>query len=286
MSSPRPSRRETTPSGSELSLTHLHDRIYELDSRVLELRSTVLTKDGYVDRRNREDEHIRHEFQNHRAISQRIDLNVVALRSDIDALRSNVDQIKTSIFQLKSSVGQAQTETVFLREDVDRLQKTVDQLLTDIEQMRSDACVMRIDISKLQTVTSQLRTDFLNLEHKMSHQFNLLNTRMEKMECRMEKMECRMEKMECRMEKMECHMDKMASRSRVDRRIGLNSLAVTVGARVLPVPVETDDGLKWPQYSPRTVWKFWCLKKRSRSKHFTEDKALMTYLTVFKQFTA
>lgn len=268
-----------TPSGSELSLTHLHDRVNELDSRVVELRSTVLTKDGYVDRRNREDEHIRHEFQNQRAISQRIDLNVVALRSgvdslrsdvvvlrsDVDALRSDVNQIKTSTSLLKSSVAQVQTEAAFLREDIDRLQKTVDQLQTDIEQMRSDACAMRIDISKLQTMTYQLRTDFLNLEHKMSHQFNLLNARMEK---------------------LECDMGSMVARSRVDRPMGLNSLAVTVGARVHPVPLETDDGLKWPQYSPRTVWKFWCLKKRSRSKHCIEDKALMTYLTAFEQFTA
>ena len=117
-SSPRLSvRHETTPPAStDLSLTHLHDRMNQLDSRVLELRHTFLTQDGYVDRRNREDEHIRREFDTHRAISHRIDLNVVALRSD-------VDQIKTSIIHLKSSIGQAGTETVFLRSDVDRLQK-------------------------------------------------------------------------------------------------------------------------------------------------------------------
>lgn len=252
MSSPRPSiRRETTPPapGSELSLIHLHDRMNQLDSRVLELRSTVLTKDGYVDRRNREDEHIRREFENHRAISQRIDLNVVALRSD-------VDQIKTSIFQLKSSIGQAGTETVFLRGDVDRLQKSVDQLQTDMEQMRADACATRIDISKLQSATSQLRTDLMTLEHKLSRQLISLekhvNMRMDSMEARMK------------------HSD----------RVRFNSLAHTVHAPISPVPVITDDGsLEWPQYFPRTVWRFWCLKKRSRRKHFTKDKQI-THLTI------
>ncbi|KAJ5242693.1 uncharacterized protein N7469_001020 [Penicillium citrinum] len=190
MSSPRLSvRRENTPPGSELSLTHLHDRMNQLDSRVLELRSTVLTKDGYVDRRNREDEHIRREFENHRVISHRIDLNVVALRSD-------VDQIKTSIFQLKSSIGQAGTETVFLRGDVDRLQKSVEQLQTDAEQMRSDVCASRIDISKLQSTTNQLRTDLLSLEHKLTRQMHSMeasiHNRMDSFDLRMESMEARM----------------------------------------------------------------------------------------------
>lgn len=106
----------TPPILSEPSLSQIHDRLNLLDSRVLELRSTVLTKDGYVDRRNREDEHIRREFEANRSISNRIDLNVVALRTD-------VDQLKSGVFQLKSSIGQAGNETVFLRSDVDRLQK-------------------------------------------------------------------------------------------------------------------------------------------------------------------
>ncbi|KAJ5194902.1 uncharacterized protein N7498_008340 [Penicillium cinerascens] len=235
MSSPS-IRRETTPPGSELSLSHLHDRMNQLDSRVLELRSTVLTKDGYVDRRNREDEHIRREFEAHRAISHRIDLNVVALRSD-------VDQIKTSIFQLKTSIGQAGTETVFLRGDVDRLQKSVDQFHADLEQMRTEACATRIDISKLQAASSQLRTDLVTLDHKISRQFHHLNSRMDSIESRMR------------------HSD----------RVRFNSLAHTIFAPISPVPVICDDGaLEWPKYFPRTVWKFWCLKKRSRVHRLVE----------------
>jgi septal ring factor EnvC (AmiA/AmiB activator) len=237
MSSPRPSRRETTPPGSELSLFHLHDRMNQLDSRVLELRSTVLTKDGYVDRRNREDEHIRREFEAHRAISHRIDLNVVALRSD-------VDQIKTSIFQLKTSLGQSGTETVFLRGDVDRMEKSVDQLHVDLEQIRTESCATRIDISKLQSASSQLRTDLVTIEHKLSRQMksmeHLFNARMDSIESRMR------------------HSD----------RVRFNSLAHTILAPISPVPVITNDGaLEWPKYFPRTVWKFWCLKKRSRGTH-------------------
>ncbi|OQE31614.1 hypothetical protein PENSTE_c001G05972 [Penicillium steckii] len=241
MSSPRLSvRRENTPPGSELSLNHLHDRMNQLDSRVLELRSTVLTKDGYVDRRNREDEHIRREFENHRVISHRIDLNVVALRSD-------VDQIKTSIFQLKSSIGQSGTETVFLRGDVDRLQKSVEQLQTDAEQMRSDVCASRIDISKLQSTTNQLRTDLLSLEHKLTRQMHSMELRLQ----------TRMESMEARM--------------RHSERVRFNSLAHTTHAPINPVPVILDDGsLEWPKYFPRTVWRFWCLKKRSRVHRLVE----------------
>lgn len=240
MSSPRPSRRETTPPGSELSLFHLHDRMNQLDSRVLELRSTVLTKDGYVDRRNREDEHIRREFEAHRAISHRIDLNVVALRSD-------VDQIKTSIFQLKTSLGQSATETVFLRGDVDRMEKSVDQLHVDLEQIRTESCATRIDISKLQSASSQLRTDLVTIEHKLSRQ----------------------------MKSMEHHfnarMDSIESRMRHSDRVRFNSLAHTILAPISPVPVITNDGaLEWPKYFPRTVWKFWCLKKRSRVHRLVE----------------
>ncbi|KAJ5980679.1 hypothetical protein N7481_007977 [Penicillium waksmanii] len=212
MSSPRLSvRRETTPPRNELSLTHLHDRMNQLDSRVLELRSNVLTKDGYVDRRNREDEHIRREFENHRIISHRIDLNVVALRSD-------VDQIKTSIFQLKSSIGQSGTETVFLRGDVDRLQKSVEQLQIDAEQMRSDVCASRIDISKLQSTANQLRTDLITLEHKLTRQMHAMET------------------------SLHMRMDSMESRMRHSERVRFNSLAHTIHAPINPVPVILDDG--------------------------------------------
>lgn len=237
MSSPRPSI--ATPPGSEPSLVHLHDRMNQLDSRVHELRTTVLTQDGYVDRRNREDDHIRREFDVHRAIAHRIDLNVVALRTD-------VDQIKTSIFQLKSSLGQSGTETVFLRSDVDRLQKSVDQLQSDTEQMKTDACATRIDISKLQTATNQLRTDLISL----SHQFKSMEARMDR------------------------RMDSIESRMRHADRVRFNSLAHTVHAPISPVPVIVDDGsLEWPQYFPRTVWRFWCLKKRSRGEQLIQHES-------------
>lgn len=241
MSSPRLS--VATPPVSEPSLVHLHDRMNQLDSRVHELRTTVLTQDGYADRRNREDDHIRREFEVHRAISHRIDLNVVALRSD-------VDQIKSSIFQLKSSVGQTGTETVFLRSDVDRLQKSVDQLQSDTAQMKSDACATRIDISKLQAVTNQLRTDFMTLSHQVNSMENRLNARMDTMGTR---------------------IDSMESRMRHAERVRFNSLAHTVHAPINSVPVVLNDGsLEWPQYFPRTVWRFWCLKKRSRVHRLVE----------------
>ncbi|KAJ5117654.1 hypothetical protein N7448_011286 [Penicillium atrosanguineum] len=151
-SSPRPPGSETTTRGSELSLSHLHDRMKELDSHVLKLRSTVITKDDYADRRNREEDHIRGEFKTHRAISNRIEHNVAALRSDVD------------------------------------------------------------------------------------QKFHQLKSRME-----------------------------------YSDRVRFNSLAHTILAPINPVPVITDDGAtEWPKYFPRTVWKFWCLKKRSRVHRLVE----------------
>ncbi|KAE8152200.1 hypothetical protein BDV25DRAFT_151511 [Aspergillus avenaceus] len=232
ISSPRLSlRHETTPpSLSDPALSHIHDRLTLLDSRFLELRSTVLTKDGYIDRRNREDEHIRREFEAHRSISNRIDLNVVALRTD-------VDQLKSGVFQLKSSIGQTGNETVFLRSDVDRLSKNIDQIQSDIEQFQTDVCGCRVEISKLHATISQLRTDLITLQHETSRHLSAVFDRFSLIEARMKHSE----------------------------RVRFNSLAHTTHAPIIPVPMVEDDGtLQWPEYFPRTVWRFWCLKKRSR----------------------
>ncbi|KAL4780343.1 hypothetical protein BJX76DRAFT_338245 [Aspergillus varians] len=223
-------RHEATTPISEPSLSHLHERLSVIDSRLLELRSTILTKDGYVDRRNREDEHIRREFEANRSISNRIDLNVVALRTD-------VDQLKSGILQLKSSVGQAGNETVFLRSDVDRLSKNVDQIQADLEHLQTDVCGCRMEISKLHSTISQLRTDLITLQHETSRHLNSVFERFSLIEARMKHSE----------------------------RVRFNSLTHTTHAPITPVPVVEEDGtLRWPEYFPRTVWRFWCLKKRSR----------------------
>lgn len=234
MSSPHLSvRREVTPPLiSDSSLMHIHDHLAALDARILELHSTVLTKDGYTDRRNREDEHIRREFETHRSLFTRVDVNVVALRTD-------VDQLKSGVFQLQSSIDQSGTARGFLRSDVDRLQKNVDQALTDLEQLRTDVCRTCIETSKIQTALSQLRTDLITLQHENSRHLNSVSNRFSAMEARMKHSE----------------------------RVRFNSLAHTVHAPITSVPAIEDDGsLLWPEYFPRTVWRFWCLKKRSRSR--------------------
>ena len=188
MSSARPSGPKI---GSEPSLFHLHDRMNQLDSRVLELQSTSLTEEGYIDRRNREDEYIRGEFKTQHAISDRIDLNVGVLRSDFRGLRS------------------------------------------DFRELRYDFRELRSDVDQIRTESRQLRTDLVTLDQKMSHQFHQLKSAMK-------------------------HSD----------RVRFNSLAHTIPAPISPVPVIADDGsLEWPKYFPRTVWKFWCLKKKSRGTH-------------------
>ncbi|KAL4898904.1 hypothetical protein BDW74DRAFT_171890 [Aspergillus multicolor] len=229
-------RHEATTPVSETSLSHLHDRLSVIDSRLSELRSTVLTKDGYADRRNREDEHIRREFEANRSISNRIDLNVVALRAD-------VGQLKSGILQLKSSLGQAGNETVLLRSDVDRLSKNVDQIQDDLEHMQTDVCGCRVEISKLHSTISQLRTDLITLQHETSRHLNSVFERFSLIESRMKHSE----------------------------RVRFNSLAHTTHAPITPVPVVEEDGtLRWPDYFPRTVWRFWCLKKRSRHNRLSQ----------------
>ncbi|KAL2862188.1 uncharacterized protein BJX67DRAFT_375423 [Aspergillus lucknowensis] len=229
-------RHEASTPISESSLSHIHDRLMLIDSRLLELRSTVLTKDGYIERRNREDEHIRREFEAHRSISNRIDLNVVGLRTD-------VDQLKSGILQLKSSLGQAGNETVFLRSDVDRLSKSVDQVQADLEHLRTDVCGCRVEVNKLLSAVSQLRTELITLQHETSRNLNTVFERFSLIESRMKHSE----------------------------RVRFNSLAHTTHAPITPVPVVEEDGsLHWPEYFPRTVWRFWCLKKRSRLNRLTQ----------------
>ncbi|KAJ5882839.1 uncharacterized protein N7473_011101 [Penicillium subrubescens] len=80
----------------------LDERIKQLDSRVFELQSTVLTKDGYVDRRNREDDHIRREMETQRATSHLIDLNVMALRSDVAQINSRLDSVDSRLDSMAS----------------------------------------------------------------------------------------------------------------------------------------------------------------------------------------
>ncbi|KAJ5527060.1 hypothetical protein N7513_011219 [Penicillium frequentans] len=279
--SPRLSARETTPPGSELSFAHLNDRVNQLDTRVLELRSNLMTKENYVDRRNREDEHIRREFAHQNAISNRIDLNVIALRTD-------VDQIRSSILHLKTTVGQSSMETTYTRSDVDRLQKSVDQLQSDVAQIRSDSCAARIDIGKLQTATNQLRSEFSNLSRifisfdtrmdvvesrldSMESSMESMNSRMDSVNSRMDSMDSRMVSMDSRMETMNSRMANMDARMELENRIRFNSLTHTVHANLKPVPVLLEDGsLELPKYFPRTIWRFWCLKKRSRVHRLAE----------------
>ncbi|KAL3481272.1 hypothetical protein BJX99DRAFT_243883 [Aspergillus californicus] len=224
-------RHEGSTPLSESSLSLVHDRLSAIDSRLSELRSTVLTKDGYVNKRNREDQHIRREFEVNRSISNRIDLNVVGLRTD-------VDQLKSGILELKSSLGQAGSETVFLRSDVDRLSKNVDQVQVDLAHIQTDVCGCRVDISKLHSSISLLRTDLITLQHETSRHLNSVFERFSLIEARMKHSE----------------------------RVRFNSLAHTTHAPITPVPVvdEEDGSLHWPEYFPRTVWRFWCLQKRSR----------------------
>lgn len=226
----------TPPTPSDPALVLIHDRITQIDSRVCELRASVLTKDSYVNRRNREDEYIRREFESHRSIANRVDANVAVLRTD-------VDQMKLGVSQLQVNISQLGTETGFLRDDVDRLQQNVKQVQSDLDHLQTDVCGCRVEISKLQTALCHIRTDLMNLQHETSRHQNAILNRFSIMEARMGQME----------------------------KVRFNSLAHTIHAPITPVPVIDKDGsLQYPKYFPTNVWRFWCLKKRSRNHRLVE----------------
>lgn len=247
LSSPRFSIKyeSATPESVDPALSHVYDCLNGIDSNVHDIRSSVMTKEAYADRRNREDQHIRREFEAHRAIYTRIDVNVVALRTDID-------QLKSEFFQVKSGIRQSGTDTALLRNDVDHLQKKLDQVLEDIDALRSSVSGHYVETSRLKASICHLRTEMLTLHHESSRQRKSIETRMDKLD---------------RIEKLDARMDNFDARMRLSERVRFNSLANTTHAPISPVPVIDEDGsFRWPGYFPKTVWRFWCLKKRSRSK--------------------
>jgi chromosome segregation ATPase len=233
--------REITPpsSSSDPSLRNIHDRLSQIDSRIHDLRATVLTKDSYVDRRNREDDSIRREFDTHHQISERIEGHVGRVQVDVNQLKTDIDYLKTEIGQLKSNICELGSGSGLLHDHVDRLQNNVCQLQVDMNQLQTDVRGVRTDISQIQSITSQLRTDFMTWQRDTSRHFGEVFSRFSSMESRMKHME----------------------------RIRFNSLAHTIHAPITRVPYIDDDGtVRWPEYFPQTVWKFWCLKKRSRGE--------------------
>lgn len=227
------------PYSSDPTFRNIQDRLNQIDSRVHDLRATVLTTDSYVDRRNREDDSIRREFNSHHQISERIEGHVGRVQVDVNQLKTDIDHLRTEIGQLKSSINELGSGSGLLHDHVDRLQNNVCQLQVDMAQLQTDVRGVRTDISQIQTIASQLRTDFMVLQRDTSRHFGEVFSRFSVMESRMKHME----------------------------RIRFNSLAHTLHAPITRVPHIEDDGtVRWPEYFPQTVWKFWCLKKRSRGE--------------------
>jgi len=203
----------------------------------------VLTKDAYVDRRNREDEFIRREFESQHQLAIRLDSNVGRVKNDVSQVKTDLNQLKTEIMQLRTQVVQLVSKEAFLHTDVNQLQSDVSQLQNDVQELHADVCGTRTDLSQIQAIVSQLRIDLMTLQRETTQHFGEVFTRFSAMEARMK------------------HMD----------RIRFNSLAHTIHAPITPVPfVEEDGSVRFPEYFPRTVWKFWCLKKRNRLHRLVE----------------
>ncbi|KAK2736112.1 hypothetical protein FQN55_001852 [Onygenales sp. PD_40] len=236
-------RESTPPSVSDPALLHIHDRLHQLDAKVIELRGALFTKEDYVDRRNREDEFIRREFDGQRQVSTRIDLNVGRAKQDISQLKTDLSQLKSEMLQLKTHVGQLVSKETFLQSDITQLQTDVNQLQLDVQKLHTDVCATRTDISQIQAIVSQLRIDMMTFQRETSQNFGAVISRVSAVESRMKHMES----------------------------VRFNSLAQTAHAPITRVPFLEDDGsIRWPEYFPRTVWKFWCLKKRNRVHRLVE----------------
>ncbi|EFE43822.1 conserved hypothetical protein [Trichophyton verrucosum HKI 0517] len=225
-------REISPPSASDPQLLHIHERLNQLDAKVFDLRSSALTKESYVDRRNKEDEFLRREFDHQRAITASIEAVVGKTRSDVSHLKSlktDLSCLGAEIFQLRTSVNHISSKDGFLHSDITQIRSHLDQLQHDVQRMHSDVCSTRIDVSGVQASVSQLKIDLMTMQRDTRQQFK--------------------------------HMD----------RIRFNSLAITAHAPITPVPVIGDDGsIKFPSYFPRTVWNFWCLKKMNRAHRLVE----------------
>ncbi|WEW57374.1 hypothetical protein PRK78_002841 [Emydomyces testavorans] len=244
MTSPLSIKRELTPqSVSDPALLHIHDRLSQLDSKVLDLRASVLTKDAYVDRRNREDESLRREFETYRSFTTKIETTVGKTKTDVSQIKTDFSQLRAEILQLRTHVDQLGSKEAFLHSDVSQLQSDVNQLQLDVQRLHTNVCATRTDLSQIQAIVSQLRIDLMTLERETSRHFGDISARFSKMESRMNHTE----------------------------RVRFNSLAHTVHAPITPVPLVLEDGsVRWPDYFPRTVWKFWCLKRRNRIHRLIE----------------
>ncbi|EEH18341.2 hypothetical protein PABG_00904 [Paracoccidioides brasiliensis Pb03] len=236
-------RESTPPTVSDPALLIIHDRLHQLDAKVIDLRTSILTQDEYVNRRNREDEYIRREFDGQRQTCSRIELNVGRMKGDVSQLKDGLTKLKSEMIQLRTHLSELSSKEDFLQSDISQLQSDVNQLQIDVQKLHTDVCATRTDLSQIQTIVSQLHIDLMTLQRESSQNFGAVFSRFSAMESRMKYME----------------------------RTRFNSLAQTAYAPITPVPfVEENGAVRWPEYFPRTVWKFWCLKKRNRIHRLVE----------------
>ncbi|OKL57779.1 hypothetical protein UA08_07141 [Talaromyces atroroseus] len=204
----------TPPVVPDPGIAYLHDRLNYLESQINELRSVILTKDGYVDRRNREDQHIRREFE--------------AQKSTIERIEADLAALKTEVILIKRTLATLCHETALLRKDVTCLQKDVGCLQKDV------ACLQK-DVVKLQVEVQLLKSEIGDCRLEIKH----LTQRFDTMEIRMKQAE----------------------------QVRYNSLAVmpnAPNAPIGPVPKVGENGtLRYPDFFPSTVLRFWVLKRRN-----------------------
>ncbi|EEP75487.1 predicted protein [Uncinocarpus reesii 1704] len=137
---------------------------------------------------------------------------------------------KTDVGQMKSELSQMRAEMLQLSTHVDRLGPNDPS--NNLNRLQSDVNQLHLDVHQLYTTILATRTDLGEIQAAVGH----IKTKMSHTE-----------------------------------RVRFNSLAHTVHAPITPVPVVENDGsVRWPEYFPRTIWKFWCLKRRNRIHRLVE----------------
>lgn len=178
--------RDLSPAMTDPTLLSFSERLDELYARLNELQSIVLTRDEYVERRNREDEHIKREFyklhhtnekilSNTKSVNEsitRISKDFASLQSDVERMdkkmvgvmtngnvmagdmtdmRKRMFDLEIGILGLKGKVSQIEDDVSVLRDDVSELKQNVSALKGDVSDMRQNVSDLKQDFSVVVT---------------------------------------------------------------------------------------------------------------------------------------
>lgn len=244
--------RDLSPAMTDPTLLSFSERLDELYARLNELQSIVLTRDEYVERRNREDEHIKREFYklhhtNEKILSNTKSVNesITRISKDFASLQSDVERMDKKMVGVMTNGNVMAGDMTDMRKRMFDLEIGILGLKGKVSQIEDDVSVLRDDVSELKQNVSALKGDVSDMRQNVSdlkQDFSVLR-------------------------KDFSGLRRLESRFDISDRIRFNSLACGIHAPISIVPRFDENGIPhYPKYFPSTVWRFWCLKKPKRSE--------------------